>query len=105
MAVSSVRSVFQAWSNDDLSVGEKITTTIMSLSMALPMLIGGLNSIKAAYAGTIGMQKAYQAVLAQEAAQTYISSAAKVMLNTTNKEHMATLLAESAVKKGLITED
>ena len=105
MAVSSVRSVFQAWSNDDLSVGEKITTTIMSLSMALPMLIGGLNSIKAAYAGTIGMQKAYQAVLAQEAAQTYINSAAKVMLNTTNKEHMATLLAESAVKKGLITED
>ena len=105
MAAASIRSIFQAWNNDDLTIGEKLTTTVISLSMALPMLINGVKSIQSAYAGTIGASLAYQKVLQQEAAQSYINSTAKVMMSTKNKEHMATLLAESAIKKGLITED
>ena len=105
MAVTSVRSVFQAWSNDDLSFGEKLTTSIMSLSMAIPMLTGGMSALKAAYAGTIGVQKAFSAALATETTQTYLNQAAKLLLNTTNKEGVATKIAEHMVKKGLITED
>jgi hypothetical protein len=34
--------VFEAWENDDLSIGEKISTTVMGLSMTIPMLTSGL---------------------------------------------------------------
>ena len=46
MAAQSARSIFQAWSNDDLSFGEKITTSLMSISMFVPSVIGAFKSLK-----------------------------------------------------------
>ena len=53
MAAQSIRSVFQAWNNDDLSIGEKITTTVLSLSMALPMLTKGISDVRTGFSGLI----------------------------------------------------
>lgn len=45
MMINSIKSLGSIWNNDELSVGEKITSTVMSLSMAL----GGLSQIMTAY--------------------------------------------------------
>lgn len=48
MVIQSLRSMFQAWQNDDLSIGEKITTSLMSVSMLVPGLIGIFNNLTTA---------------------------------------------------------
>ena len=48
MAAQSARSMFQAWANDDLSFGEKLTTSLMSISMIIPGVIGGIKNLNSA---------------------------------------------------------
>ena len=48
MAIQSIRSMVQAWNNDDLSFGEKLTTTMMSISMLVPSVTGAIKSFAAA---------------------------------------------------------
>jgi hypothetical protein len=48
MAVQSVRSIINQWNNDDLTIGEKLTSTFMSISMLIPSVIGGLKSLNGA---------------------------------------------------------
>lgn len=52
MAINSVRSMVQAWNNDDLSAGEKLTTSLMSVSMLVPTTVNGLNTLKSALTST-----------------------------------------------------
>ena len=59
MLATSVRSIFQAWNNDDLSFGEKLTTTFMGLSMIVPAAIGAFKSFN----GVLGITSAIQNVL------------------------------------------
>ena len=58
MAAQSVRSIFKAWSNDDLSFGEKITTTLISISMALPALKSGLSGVTAGFTSLLSTMAA-----------------------------------------------
>jgi hypothetical protein len=44
MLIQSIRSISDAWNNDDLTIGEKLTTTFMSISMIVPSLIGSVKS-------------------------------------------------------------
>jgi hypothetical protein len=50
MSVQSLKSAFEALGNEDLSFGEKMTTFIMSMSMAIPSLIGGFKTLNEAMA-------------------------------------------------------
>jgi hypothetical protein len=45
MAAQAVRSIFNAWKNDDMSFGEKLMTTFMGISMVVPSVIGVLKSL------------------------------------------------------------
>lgn len=46
MAATSVRSIFQTWGNDDLSFGEKITSSFMSISMLVPSVVSAFSGLK-----------------------------------------------------------
>jgi hypothetical protein len=48
MAAQACRSIFSAWNNDDLSFGEKLTTTFMSFSMLVPAVMGAIKSLNTA---------------------------------------------------------
>jgi hypothetical protein len=65
MAVQSVRSIFEAWNNDDLSVGEKITTTLISLGMIIPMVRSGMGSLISTVTGLAGVMSTQLLVAAQ----------------------------------------
>ena len=64
-AASSLRSAFAALNNEDMDFGEKMTSMIMGLTMAIPMLISGLNGVKTGFLGlmtslktSVALQKA-----------------------------------------------
>ena len=93
MLATSVRSVFQAWNNDDLSFGEKLTTTFMSISMLVPSAIGALKSFNTALAsgnvtllGQIALRKSYSNLLSNETTKEMINVTAKKLSNETVKD-------------------
>jgi hypothetical protein len=45
MGLNSIKSAFSALGDEDLSAGEKLSTVIMSLSMAIPSLVAGFKSL------------------------------------------------------------
>ena len=51
MALSTLKGLGDIWSDQDMSTGEKILTTITSLSMVLPMLASGFKDLKAGVTG------------------------------------------------------
>ena len=91
MAAQSIRSVFQAWNNDDLTIGEKITTTITGISMAIPGAIGGLKSLASALTNAASTQL----LMAMRAEQFAENNAAAV----------ATMTAEEVATKANISTD
>ena len=112
MMAQSLRAVFSAWSNDDLSFGEKITTTLMSLSMLIPSVIGAIKNLNTATAvGNLNMVSAvlthasYVKTLKDEAAQSTVNAALQRLTNAQDKELAANAAAKLMVKKGLITAD
>ena len=64
-SLTSLISLFKTWSDDDLSFGDKLLTTITTLSFAIPTLIDGFKSLDAAQlittnssiAAALGMDK------------------------------------------------
>ena len=52
MAWSSVNSLIQTWSDEQASLGDKITQTVMSATMTIPMLISSFNGLKTALGAT-----------------------------------------------------
>ena len=46
MGMTQLMNLFETWNNQDLSIGEKITATIMSITMGIPMIMQGISSIK-----------------------------------------------------------
>ena len=50
-AIQYLSSIWDTFQNDDLSFWEKFLQITMSVSMALPMFISGLNALKNAHLG------------------------------------------------------
>ena len=57
-AISSLNSLKTTWADETIGTGEKLLQTFMSLGMAIPMLINGINSLKTAYMGSATVQNA-----------------------------------------------
>ena len=49
-AINSLKSIPDLFANNDITTGEAIFQTVMSLSMAIPMLASGLSTLKKAWA-------------------------------------------------------
>ena len=64
-SLTSLFSLFKTWSDDDLSFGDKLLTTITTLSFAIPTLVNGFKSLNTAQlittnssiAAALGMDK------------------------------------------------
>ena len=99
MAVQSVRSAFQAWQNDDLSIGEKITTSLISFGMVIPMLTTGLGGLMTILKGVVGVMGTQLVAAAQaDVIATVAQSAAK-------DEYISTLTVEQITQKYLVSQD
>lgn len=112
MLAQSVRSIFQAWGNDDLSFGEKLMTTFTGLSMIIPSAIGAFKSLNIAMNGSLitaiaaaMANKAYNATIDQQVSKESQVAIMKRLANGASLEAITAGIAESAVKKGLIKEE
>jgi hypothetical protein len=47
MGIQSIIGAWNALNNEDMSFGEKLLSVTMSLSMAIPALIGGMRALNA----------------------------------------------------------
>ena len=93
MLIQSIRSIFDAWNNDDLSFGEKLTTTLMGLSMIIPSLIGSVksfNTVLSAEGKTlleqIVLRKTYQSLLQNNTTAKIVNTTAEKLSNQAQKE-------------------
>ena len=51
-AISSLNSLKTTWADETIGTGEKLLQTFMSLGMAIPMLINGINGLKTSIMGS-----------------------------------------------------
>ena len=98
MMATSLRSIFQAWSNDDLSFGEKLTTTLMSLSMIIPGVLSAYKSLTTVLQSVSLAESIYIKRLAAEKLTTEEAAAVRAALNTLRKKDMGTMTAEEVLK-------
>ncbi len=111
-AIQTVQNLGSIWSNDDLTIGDKILETIMNVSMALPMLVSGASDIKDGIT-TLGdawvtaakariAQKAAEAVANEaEAVTTAQATAAEVAKSAANEAEAATATVAATANTGL----
>ena len=83
-AVQSFQSLGSIWKRDDIEIGEKILSTVMNVGMALPMLIGGVQSavemtsaLKLATVGAVAAKQAESAEYLKNTITIEANSAAK----------------------------
>lgn len=88
-SIQAAYSLVRAWSNDDLTFGEKITQSLMSIGMFVPSAIGAYNQLKAVIDTT---KSAFQGL-----------TVAKALNAAITKKATATEIAAIAISKGLIT--
>lgn len=89
MAISSLQNIGSIWGNEDLEQGEKILQTIMSLSIAIPTLIGCYKGLSIEIGKKVSVQTA-------ETAATELSAIA-------NEEEATTSIQESVAETASAT--
>jgi hypothetical protein len=111
MAATSLHSAFSALANEDLSFGEKLTTFIMGMSMAIPSLISGIAAVKTGFVALTGSiipaivaRKAYNSTITQEITAESMAAIVKRIKNGEDKQSITNGIANTMVKKGLIKE-
>ena len=107
MAMQSLVGIWDIWNDEDMSAGEKAISTMTTLGMVIPGVIGGLQgiqgAIKAVTGAEIGMAAAAPYLLAIAAAITAISFGVSALVDWWNKDATAAKEANEAVK-GLTEE-
>ena len=93
MLIQSFRSLIEAWNNDDLTFGEKLTTSFMSISMIVPSAMGAIRSFNTVLSagdktllGQIALRRTSNALMQQEVAQTITNAATQQMANIIKNE-------------------
>lgn len=111
-AIQTVQNLGSIWSNDDLTIGDKILETIMNVSMALPMLVSGASDVKdgittlgdawvTAAKARIVQKTAEAAANEAEAVTTAQATAAEVAKSAANEVEAATATAATTANVGL----
>ena len=98
MAIKQVQALGNIWADEDLSTGEKILQTMMTLSMIIPGLITLYNGLKAAQLASIALKTTdFGITSAQVAAERLVALAKGGNAAATKK--LAMLCGKSAVAK------
>lgn len=56
MSIQSARSMLETWNNEDMTTGEKLVSTLMSISMIVPSIIGSFKSFNSVLLGNQAIQ-------------------------------------------------
>ena len=98
MMGQSISSMLSAWNNEDLTFGEKLTTTFMSLSMLIPGVISSFNSLKTMISGTALATALHDAALKKMGLTQDEITAKHLLYNAAKKGEVATDAAQAASK-------
>ena len=91
MMGQSISSMIDAWNNADLSFGEKLSTTFMSLSMLIPGVISSMKGLSTVLQGTTLHSWAYVAsIKAQTHSEIAAEGAKQLLLIAGGKEFTQT---------------
>ena len=101
MMGQSISSMIDSWSNADLSFGEKLSTTFMSLSMLIPGTISAVKGLNTVLQGTALQQNLVSAAMKLTTKDTEIA-AAKTILLTKAKGASLTKEQQEVVTKGVL---
>lgn len=107
MGVQQLINLVDVWNNQDLSIGEKITSTIMALTMGVPMILQAVGSMKQ-FGQAVTAARAAQALLTQAINDENVASALSLALSEKEagaiSEETMKKLQQTLVEKGLATE-
>lgn len=56
MSIQAARSMLETWNNEDMTTGEKLVSTLMSISMIVPSIIGSFKSFNSVLLGNQAIQ-------------------------------------------------
>lgn len=93
MAWSSVNSLIDTWNNEEASFGDKITQTLMTLGMTIPLVISNFVKMNEVLGVSSALSILFSTNKAKELALTQLSSQAKIIENV--------LLEQEAIKRGV----
>lgn len=107
MGVQQLINLVDVWNSQDLSIGEKITSTIMALTMGVPMILQAVGSMKQ-FGQAVTAARTAQALLNQAINDENVASALSIALSEKEKgaisEETMKKLQQTLVEKGLATE-
>lgn len=89
MMGQSISSMINTWNNTDLSFGEKLSTTFMSLSMLIPGTISAIKGLNTALQGTAAQQTIVSLAMKLTNKDAEIAAAKTVLLTTAKNADMS----------------
>ena len=101
MMSSSIASMVSAWNNEDLSFGEKLTTTLMSMSMLIPGVISSVKGLNTVLEGTALKESVISFVIQKTNKDIDIQNA-KILLSKGIKEADLTTDQKAVIIKGAL---
>lgn len=109
MGLNAIKSIGSIWSNEEASTGEKIISTMMSMSMILPMLSKATTLLTSKKVKDLAISKLQEAQSKKEGALsklevawTYAKAAAQAVLNAIKKYGVVVGLAVAAAAVAVI---
>ena len=104
-AITTVSRIGSIWSNEDLSMGEKMLQTVTNLGFAIPMLVNSLSQINTAFGLGTTLSGAHTAALVAETAATITVDGATKGLTLSKKQLIeASSVANTLIEKGVAAE-
>ena len=107
MGMTQLMNLFDTWNNQDLSIGEKITSTIMALTMSVPMIMQAVGSMQQ-FGQAVTAARAAQVLLTQAINDKNVTSVLSLALSEKEagavSEETMKKLQQTLVEKGLATE-
>ena len=97
--IQSIQNLGSIWKNEDASTGEKILSTITALSVALPMLTTGLNTVYTGFNKISDGLKVTTALMGGYVSGETAMSIANTFMAYTSEEERKALLEESLARK------
>lgn len=103
MAGQSISAMINSWNNTDLSFGEKLTTTLTSISMIIPGIISSFKGLRTVISGTSIETALYNLALKQQGLTQKEINGETVIALALGKQKKADKIAEATITGVLVT--
>ena len=103
MAGQSISAMINSWNNTDLSFGEKLATTLTSISMIIPGIISSFKGLRTVISGTSIETTLYNLALKQQGLTQKEINGETVIALALGKQKKADKIAEATITGVLVT--